>query len=271
MTHTDSRHHRAGLTRRTVALSLGAAMGVATLGRVAIAQEGDARAALRRMSDYLASAKTIAASFDSTIEVVTPSLQKIQFTSSGKLALERPGKLRVERTGGYADVTFVFDGQTLSVFEKDRNVYAQAPVAGDIDAMLEALRKDLSIEPPGADLLGSNPYEALMASTNEGRQIGRGVVSGVECDHFAFRGDEVDWQIWIETGAAPAPRKYVITSKAVAGAPEYALVIRDWRTGGEITADNFEFAPPAGARKIVVAELTGFDEVPPASMSGEKK
>jgi len=32
---------------------------------------------------------------------------------------------------------------------------------------------------------------------------------GVECEHLAFRGHVTDWQLWIETGAKPVPRKYV--------------------------------------------------------------
>jgi len=57
----------------------------------------------------------------------------------------------------------------------------------------------------------------------------RAVVDGVECEHLAFRGVDTDWQIWIETGARPVPRKYVITSKTLAGAPQYTLRIKDWK------------------------------------------
>src|SRR5215210_6366964 len=59
---------------------------------------------LKAMADYMAAQKSISATFDSDVEVVTPELEKIQFTSSGKLQLARPDKLRVSRTGGYADV-----------------------------------------------------------------------------------------------------------------------------------------------------------------------
>jgi hypothetical protein len=44
--------------------------------------------------------KSIAATFDSDIEIITPDLQKIQFTSSKKIKLNRPDKLRIRRTGG---------------------------------------------------------------------------------------------------------------------------------------------------------------------------
>lgn len=47
------------------------------------AQENDATAILKAMSDFVGSRKTIQLSFDSDIEVITPQLEKIQFTNSG--------------------------------------------------------------------------------------------------------------------------------------------------------------------------------------------
>jgi hypothetical protein len=259
------------LTRRSALLSLTAVCATSILATRAVAQDSNAQRALRAMSDYLQKATSISASFDSTIEVVTPSLEKIQFASSGKLALERPNRLKVQRTGGYADATFIFDGKTFAVFEKDRNIFAQGSLPGTIDDLLNHLMKDAGIEPPAADLFKANAYDALMESVTDGRQIGVGVISGIECDHFAFRGEEVDWQIWIESGSAPAPRKYVITNKAVSGAPEYTIVFREWGTGAQFAPETFTFSPPEGARKIALAELSGIDEVPPAAVNGGKK
>jgi hypothetical protein len=50
---------------------------------VAPAQAQDADKVLKAMSDYVTSQKSLSISFDADIEVVTPELQKIQFTSSG--------------------------------------------------------------------------------------------------------------------------------------------------------------------------------------------
>src|SRR5258706_13602446 len=66
------------------------------------ARGDDAAKVLKAMTDYTAAQKSISATCDSDIEVVTPELEKIQFTSSGKLQLTKPDKLRDRRTGGYA-------------------------------------------------------------------------------------------------------------------------------------------------------------------------
>ena len=57
-------------------------------------QGSDAKAILKAMSDYVSSQKTIELTFDSDIEVITPQLEKIQFTNSGEALLSRPDKLR---------------------------------------------------------------------------------------------------------------------------------------------------------------------------------
>ena len=111
--------------RSTVHWAVGAAFfAIASFAApTAHAGDDDALKILKGMSDYLASQKTISLSFDADIEVITPEIQKIQFASSGQVLLSRPDKLRATRTGGYADVEFVFDGKTVSVLGKNMNSY----------------------------------------------------------------------------------------------------------------------------------------------------
>lgn len=84
-------------------------------------------------------------------------------------------------------------------------------------------------------------------SGNSRTQIRRahGVVDGVECEHLAFRTTETDWQIWIERGPHPIPRKFVIANKHVNAAPQYTLRIKEWKTDPTAGNDSFAFAPPA--------------------------
>src|SRR5258708_39780843 len=91
------------------------------------ARADDPAKILKAMSDYTAGQKSISATFDSDIEIITPELQKIQFTSSGQMKLNRPDKLRIRRTGGYADVELTYDGKTLSLYGNNAKSYAQPP------------------------------------------------------------------------------------------------------------------------------------------------
>jgi hypothetical protein len=93
----------------------------------------------------------------------------------------------------------------------------------------------------------------------------------VECDHLAFRNNDVDWQLWVAVGSNPIPRKYVITSKAVTGAPQYTLRIKDWKTDVPVAADAFAFKPPANSEKVDISALADIDEVPQGVAPGGKK
>lgn len=240
---------------------------VSMLPIASAAKADDADKILKSMSDYIQSQQGLSLTFDSDIEVITPEIQKIQFASSGTVALARPDKIRASRTGGYTDVELVFDGKSLSVVGKNLNVYAQAEAPGTIDELIARLRDEHSLDLPGADLLVSNPYEVLSKDVLDAKHIGRGVVDGVECEHLAFRNQDTDWQLWVEAGERPIPRKLVITSKDLAAAPQYTLVIRDWKTGAP-GADTFTFQPPDGAKEVNVQALSEIDEVPPGIAMG---
>jgi hypothetical protein len=237
-------------------------------GSQAQAQESDAKAILKAMSDYASSQKSVELTFDSDIEVITPKLEKIQFTNSGETLISRPDKLRAHRVGGYSDVTLVFDGKTVSVLGKNINGYAQFDGPKSVDQLIEELRARYGLALPGADFLLSNSYEALATGILEAKHIGRGVIDGVQCEHLAFRNFDTDWQVWVEAGERPILRKVVITSKTINNAPQYTLRVKTWKSGVEPPPDAFSFKPPAGAKKLSPDVLTGLDELPPGAPSG---
>lgn len=233
------------------------------------AQERDAKSILKAMSDYVSSQQTIGLSFDSTIEVITPELEKIQFTNSGSALLSRPDKLRAHRTGGYSDVFLSFDGKTVSVFGKHTNSYAQFDGPTTVNQLIEMLRAGHGISLPAADLLLSGSYEILIADVIEAKYIGHGVIDGRECEHLAFRNHDTDWQLWVELGARPIPRKLIITSKTINSAPQYSVRIKDWITDVRPAAsDAFAFVPPAGAQRLKPEDLIELDELPPGAPTG---
>jgi len=224
----------------------------------------DASQILKAMSDYLATQKTISAAFDSALEVMTPQGEKIQFNSSGTLLLQRPNEIRLTRTGGYADVELLLDGKTATLYGKNLNSYVQLDGINSVDQLIDTLR-DRGMSIPGADLLLGNVYDTLSADVIEAKHIGLGVINGVECEHLAFRNQDVDWQLWVQVGAKPIPCKYVITSKAVGMAPQYTLVIRDWKSDVPVDETAFAFKPAEGAKKVEPSALATLDELPPSA------
>jgi hypothetical protein len=256
------RSRRFARSAKTSAIVLAVAIvGTASIS-VARADEAQAKSLLKAMSDYLAAQKAISFDYDSNLEIVSRQQQKIGLASSGTLTLNRPDKLHATRTGGFANVEMVFDGKTLTLLGKNANLYAQVEAPGTIDQLVDVLRDKYHRPVPAADLLMSDPYKELMPPVTDVKDLGSGVIQGIECDHLAFRTKEVDWQIWIAQGARPYPCRYVITSKKVRGWPQYTLDIRGWKAGTEVASDGFKLEIPSGAKKLMPGEIPDLNEIP---------
>ena len=226
------------------------------------ADEADAKRLLKAMSDYMASQHTISFGFDTTLEVITDDDQKLALASSGTVNIHRPGKIRATRAGGHADIEMLFDGKTLTLVGNNANLYTQISVPGTIDHLVDVLRDEYGIPLPGADLLMSNVYDELMTDVIDIKDLGSGVIDGVECDFLAFRKEHVDFQIWIAHGPNPYPCRYVVTTRDVPHSPQYSTQIRDWKTGSAVASDDFGFNNSTNAAQVDVKDLKGMGALP---------
>lgn len=205
---------------------------------------------LKRMTDYLAGLKAFGVDTHSTIEATLTSGQKLEFDSTATVTLQRPNKLVARRGKGEVNQAYYYDGKTLTLYNPDQKVYATLAAPATIEPMLDFARDTLDVNAPAGDLLYRDAYEQLMQDTTAGLVVGKAIVGGVRCDHLAFRKSDVDWQIWIAEGAQPLPRKYVITSPQVAGAPDFTVVMTRWNVAPQITDGMFVFTPPKGAKRV---------------------
>jgi hypothetical protein len=212
---------------------------------------------LRGMSASLGEQKAFTVKFDGKTDAILNSGQKVQVQSTGMVYVKRPGeKLRVDKRGDDGNAQAFSDGKTFTFYSVPQNGYVSTPASATLDATLERAQTSgkAEVEMPGADLLYSDPYTGLMEDVVSGESLGTSVVQGVPTHHLAFRGREVDWQIWIEDGPRQLPRKYVITSKKIEGSPEYEVLLSDWNLEPKFADNVFEFRPPPGAAPIRATE-----------------
>jgi len=237
----------------------------------AAADAEDAKKYLKAMADYMVAQQAISFDYSSSLEVVTKDNQKLALESSGSVHMDRPNKVRFTRTSGHANSEIVFDSKTVTMFGKNKNVYAQKELPGSIDNLVDELRDKLDKPLPGADLLLTSVYDELMQDVSDIKDLGNGVVNGVKCNHFAFRKPEVDWQIWIADGAHPYPCKYVVTSKQLDSSPQYSIQIINWKTGKAALKDDFKFMNTTSAKKVEDSEMKlAMNELPSFFHIGEK-
>jgi hypothetical protein len=204
--------------------------------------------------------------------VVLHSGQKLQFDNGASASVLRPNKLVARRKGDLVNQAFYYDGKRLTLYNSDQKYYATVAAPDTVEAMLDYARESLDVIAPAGDLLYRNAFEILMRDVKSGFVVGKAVVAGVRCDHLAFRNVDVDWQIWIQEGAKPLPRKFVITSTQVAGAPQFAVVMTNWDTAPKLAEGTFAFAPPKDANRTEFLPLPGASApAPPAPSTGGKK
>jgi hypothetical protein len=242
---------------RSLTAALSQCLAIAALTTLSLAAQAqsagiapEAKQILKASTDFLASQQRFSADTRNTLEVVLTSGQKIEFNSTARQSVQRPNKLRAERTGDLVEQVFVYDGKSLTLYEPKRQVYAQVAAPGALEDMMDFARTKLDIVAPAGDLVYKNAYDILMDGVTEGIVVGKAVIEGVLCDHLAFRAPQTDWQIWIQEGAQPLPRKIVITTLDLPNAPQFSVTVTKWNLQPTFDAKTFTFVPQAGMKQI---------------------
>ncbi|HVV02332.1 MAG TPA: DUF2092 domain-containing protein, partial [Verrucomicrobiae bacterium] len=128
-------------------------------------------------------------------------------------------------------------------------------VTGSLDQAMDTASERFGIPMPLEDFICSNPYRDLTDKVTSGVDIGPVDVLGVSCEHLAFTEDDIDWQVWVENGPTPVPKKFMITYKDEPDAPEYTAIFSHWDFATKLPDFLFQFEPPPGANKIKVKEM----------------
>jgi hypothetical protein len=209
-----------------------------------------ADAVMHKMSDYMSSLQTIRLRTESTTDYVTPGGQKIQSVAAQQMTVKRPNGFRSERQDPIVDATVRYDGKELSIYGKRTGYYAVAPMPPTLTAAIDVARSRYDVDAPAGDLFVEDPYGQLMEDVQTGDYIGLEPIDGVPSHHLAFRGREVDWQIWVADGPQPFPLRYAITSKLEKSQPEFVVQLSHWQPNVTVPVDFFTFTPPPGATRI---------------------
>jgi hypothetical protein len=223
---------------------------------------------LRAMSERLAGLERFAFEAEETFDEIPDGEPRIQLSNVRRAAVERPNRLAADADGDTMNRAAWLDGKTATVLDKAHNVYGQVAVPPTIDAALDALAEQYGIEPPLEDFVFSDPYAILTEAVRYGRYLGLHHAGGVMCHHLVFVQDTIEWQIWIDAGEDPLPRKFVITYVRDPGEPQYSAVLRKWNLDPVFPEGLFTFEAPPGARRVEFSRFTEPDEEGEAEASG---
>lgn len=210
---------------------------------------------LSKMGTYLRTLGSFTLQVDGTKEEVLLNGQKLQF--GGKLIYKyrKPDGLYLSQDTDRQQREFYFNGKTFTLYAPRMHYYAAVPAPPTVKELIGELHEKFDIELPVSDLFTWGTDAANTAAIKNAIDVGPARINGVACEQLAFRQDGVDWQIWIERGDKPLPRKLVITSTDDDAKPQYQAVF-NWDTTAKVPASAFTFAPPKDARRINFAGMS---------------
>src|ERR1051326_21490 len=183
---------------------------------------------LKRMGDYLADAKAFSVNAEVWQDITTSSGQRVQAGRTLQFQVRRPNNLHVHVTSTRRNRELFYDGSTLTLLNRAQNFYGAVNTGGSLDQAMDIAIERFGIAMPLEDFLRTDPYKDMIAKVTSARDIGPVTVIGVQCEHLAFSQDNIDWQLWIESGVRPVPRKFVITYKDEPDSPQFTAIFSNW-------------------------------------------
>jgi len=206
--------------------------------------------ALGAMCEFLKAQPVMAFRAEVSQEQVYPKGQTVQVNRVLDVVLRRPDKLYARVTGDGRDRLFVYDGKTATRADLDKGVYAVLDAPATVDALLTMLEEKYGIVAPLSDILYADPCASLLDDVQVGDTLGDHLAAGKSCRHLLFTQKNADWQLWIENGKEPVPRKLVINDKEKMGWPQYAATFVRFDFHPRLSPGLFTYTPGKNMRRI---------------------
>jgi len=83
--------------------------------------------------------------------------------------------------------------------------------------------------------------------------MGPGEVLGTTCQHYAFRQEGADWQVWIQRGV-PASRSWSSRPRTDPARPQHTAVYL-WNLAPSVNDAAFTFTPRAARARLSSADV----------------
>jgi hypothetical protein len=222
----------------------------APLAKKAMTPSPDPRQILQKMCEFLKSQQQFSYKAEVADDEMYYGGKKLQYEIDLETFVRRPDRLRVNAEGDLIDKQFFFDGKTLTLYDKDHNVYGVLEVPPNIESALAKASKNFGVRVALTDLASPDLWELLNKRIKTSLYVGQSKIRGVLCHHLSFDGDKVQLQVWIEAGDQPLLRKVVLTHKQLPGSPQWTAYLSDWNFSPQLSDSLFAFSPPQGAQKI---------------------
>jgi hypothetical protein len=211
---------------------------------------------LTRAANFLAEQENFRVVLDISFDVMQDDGRLLEFGSRREVTLRRPDRVRIGVTRRDGDEkTLYFDGSAILIDLAGHQAFVREEYPGTLYAALEHLSDELGTPVPLSNLLTENFAGPTVSQIQTGYSIGQANIDGRNCEHLAFRLDDVDVQMWIEEGDRPLLARVVITHKYDEGSPQFRATLRDWDLQPETPDTLFQFEPAEGSERLAVGSI----------------
>jgi hypothetical protein len=222
----------------------------------ATAPDVDPRAveALRKMSMYLQTLQTFRLTSQASLDVITVQDQKVQLDMVTTYQVRKPGGIRIDWTSDQKNRIFYYDGAQFTLVAPTLGYYATVDAPPTNREFLAALYDKTGVELPLADLFrwSDADHEDDIANLTSAFSVGTATLDGVETDHWAYRTAEYDWELWMEQGDRPLPRKFVLIDRSDPTLPAFVARLT-WQINPVLDPTVFTYVPTGTATRISFA------------------
>ena len=204
-------------------------------------------------ADYLAARKRFAFESRNTFEVLQVNDQMLEFGSTQIVTVRRPDRGRIEtldRNGESRVMTF--DGKTIAIDLPAADAYIAVEKPGSLNDAVEYLVDDLGTPAPLHEFMTDNYFDDAQKDVLSAFWVDTEKTGEEICDHFAFRGANLDIELWIRIGDKPLPCRMVIRHVAHPGEPEFTSEFVSWDLDPKVPDKMFSFKPPKGAELLTL-------------------
>ena len=163
----------------------------------------------------------------------------------------RPDRMEVTATGDDGTMVLIYDGKQVSALDATDNKYAQVPMTGDLEHMLDEVSDRVGIEFPLTDFMSNDPAKSFLTGVISGKEVDTDKIDGIPCRHLFFtQSGAIELELWLEDNVRAIPHRLVVTYRALPGTPNFIAEFSDWNFQHRPSDADFVFQPPAGATKV---------------------
>jgi hypothetical protein len=205
------------------------------------------------MSDYLGAKPNFKFEVIDSIDNIDEDGVRIQYSSKREVQLSRPDRLKSFVKGDSVIKHTVFNQGHIKIILPDQNTYLEKKdLPKNIEDTLNLLANKEGLTIPLADFFRETIVDdELFDNIIFAVYAGESVVDPEDCHHLAINHESIDWQIWIQKGDKPLPRKLIITYNEIEGNPQYTAYFENWEFPDSFPDDTFQMEIPEKAERAI--------------------